>query len=152
MGVGGNVGSHFCIQYNLEIDAAQTIATGGLNVMMTSVGDVTFLSKEYKEEHMARAWAKAFYKSKAWEECRAAYIASVHGLCERCHAKGRLRPGKIVHHTCYLTRENINDPMVSLNFDNLEYLCQDCHNEEHHAGASTREDCMFDEQGNLISR
>ena len=67
-------------------------------------------------------------------------------------AKGRLRPGKIVHHTCYLTQENINDPMVSLNFENLEYLCQDCHNEEHHAGASTREDCMFDEEGNLISR
>ena len=98
---------------------------------------------------MAKDWAKAFYTSKAWRECREAYIVSVHGLCERCKAKGILRPGKIVHHTCYLTPETINDPGISLNFDYLEYLCQDCHNEEHHASRPTRKNLFFDEEGNL---
>ncbi len=98
---------------------------------------------------MAKTWAQSFYRSKAWQECRAAYIESVHGLCERCQTKGILKPGKIVHHTCYLTPGNIKDPSVSLNFDNLEYLCQDCHNEEHHAESSTRRDCYFTENGEL---
>ena len=31
----------------------------------------------------------------------------------------------------YLTPENILDPSVTLNFDNLEFLCHDCHNREH---------------------
>lgn len=97
---------------------------------------------------MAKSWAKAFYKSRAWQDCRAAYIASVHGLCERCLSHGRYRPGKIVHHTCYLTPDNINDPAVSLNFDNLEYLCQDCHNAEHHGAKDFCSKIFFDENGN----
>lgn len=81
--------------------------------------------KEYSEA------AKQFYKSQAWAKCRAAYIASVGGLCERCLAKGLIVPGYIVHHKCYLNSENINDPSVTLNFDNLEYLCAYHHNAEH---------------------
>ena len=66
---------------------------------------------------MAKDWAKAFYKSKAWLECRAAYILSVFGLCEKCR-----RPGWIVHHKETLTPANINDPNVTLNWEKLEYL------------------------------
>lgn len=72
-----------------------------------------------------------FYKSGAWKRCRAEYIKKVGGLCERCLAKGLIVPGYIVHHKIPLTPDNINDPSVSLSFDNLEYLCQDCHNKEH---------------------
>lgn len=58
-----------------------------------------------------------------------------------------------MHHTTYLTPENINDPMVSLNHDVLEYLCQDCHNREHMEKYSPiREDVMFDSNGDLIRR
>lgn len=90
-------------------------------------------------------WAKSFYKSKAWRECRDAYYASKYGLCERCG-----NPGKIVHHKIYLTPENINDPNISLNWDNLELLCQHCHNIEHHGGQITAEGLAFDENGDLI--
>ena len=76
-------------------------------------------------------YAKAFYKSTAWQKCRASYIQSVGGLCERCLAKGLIVPGYIVHHKCHLTAWNIQDPSITLNWDNLEYLCQDCHNKEH---------------------
>ncbi|SFR15292.1 HNH endonuclease [Desulfoscipio geothermicus] len=91
-----------------------------------------------------KPFAKKFYKSKAWLKCREAYIASVFGLCERCP-----RPGHIVHHKIKLTPENINNPDVTLNWDNLEYLCLNCHNREH-GGASTAEGLRFDENGDLV--
>lgn len=101
---------------------------------------------------MAREFAKAFYRSNAWRKTRAAYIKSVDGLCERCLKKGQYVPGWIVHHKRYLTIYNIDNPNVSLNWDNLEYVCQDCHNKEHHQKESVIEDgLMFDETGNLIS-
>ncbi|WP_135553201.1 HNH endonuclease [Paenibacillus cymbidii] len=94
-----------------------------------------------------KSWARAFYNSKAWLICRAAYIAKVFGLCERCGA-----PGKIVHHTVWLTPQNINDPSISLNHDLLEYLCQDCHNKEHMGSHEpvVAEGLRFDEYGNLV--
>lgn len=95
-----------------------------------------------------KPWAKKFYNSKAWKECRASYIVRVHGLCERCS-----KPGKIVHHKKYLTPYNINDPNISLNHNNLEYLCQDCHNDEHHGeGEVVGRGLMFDEEGNLVQK
>ena len=78
-----------------------------------------------------KEYARAFYKSTAWQRCRDSYIKSVGGLCERCLADGLIVPGYIVHHKCYLTPENIKDPSITLNFDNLEYLCHVCHNKEH---------------------
>jgi 5-methylcytosine-specific restriction endonuclease McrA len=94
-----------------------------------------------------KPFAKQFYKSKAWRNCRDAYFVSQHGLCERCQG-----PGKIVHHTIYLNPENINDPTVALNHDLLELLCQDCHNKEHHSNGEevTADGLMFDSNGDLI--
>lgn len=67
------------------------------------------------------------------------------------YVRGAANPGKIVHHKVYLTPYNINDPNISLNHNKLEYLCQDCHNNEHHGeGEPTREGLGFDEEGNLI--
>jgi 5-methylcytosine-specific restriction endonuclease McrA len=96
---------------------------------------------------MAKEWSIKFYNSKAWKKCRAAYIKKVFGLCERCPA-----PGYIVHHKVYLTPTNINDPAISLNHDLLEYVCQDCHNKEHHGSHEpvTAEGLAFDSEGNLI--
>lgn len=39
---------------------------------------------------MAKDWAKAFYNSKAWQDCRRAYL-SEHPYCERCKAAGRIK-------------------------------------------------------------
>lgn len=78
-----------------------------------------------------REFAKGFYKSKAWQNTRAAYISSVGGLCERCLRQGIYRPGEIVHHKTELTPDNIHDPQISLSWDNLELLCRDCHGKAH---------------------
>lgn len=80
---------------------------------------------------MAREFAKAFYGSRRWKNCRKAYKKSVGGLCERCLAKGLITPATIVHHKIYIDEKNINNPAVSLNWDNLEALCDQCHAEEH---------------------
>lgn len=86
------------------------------------------------EAHRAfvmRPFAKSFYRSKAWQKTRAAYAKSKAGLCERCLARGIYTPGEIVHHKEYITPENLSDPMIALNWDNLELLCRQCHADEH---------------------
>jgi 5-methylcytosine-specific restriction endonuclease McrA len=97
---------------------------------------------------MAKEFAKRFYKSKAWKKCRDGFIKSVYGLCNRCG-----KPGRIVHHKILLTPTNISDPNVSLNWDNLEYLCQECHNKEHfEKHNSVKYGLEFDNEGNLIQK
>ena len=78
-----------------------------------------------------KPYAEEFYKSKAWKDCRAAYIKSVGGLCERCLKDGRFIAGEIVHHKINITPANIVDPAVTLNWDNLELVCRLCHASEH---------------------
>lgn len=39
--------------------------------------------------------------------------------------------GRVVHHKEHLNSSNIHDPELTISFDNLELLCQDCHNKEH---------------------
>ena len=98
---------------------------------------------------MARQFAYKFYKSAAWKQCRASFIAERQsidgGMCMRCHEE----PGYIVHHKVYLGPENIGDPGISLNHDNLEYLCLSCHSTEHSGGPSLK--CRFDEKGRPIA-
>lgn len=76
-------------------------------------------------------YAEKFYKSKAWQNCRASYIKHVGGLCERCLAQGRVEPAEVVHHKIYIDPVSINRPEITLNWDNLEALCWACHEQEH---------------------
>ena len=99
-------------------------------------------------------YARSFYKSNAWARCRASYIAERQsidgGLCERCHQA----LGYIVHHKVAITPSNINDPDVTLNHDNLEYVCKACHDEVHGYCGNQKEKprCEFDENGNPVPR
>ena len=99
---------------------------------------------------MAKEWARSFYNSKSWKDCRQAYIAEVNGLCERCLKKDIVNPGYIVHHIEHLTPNNINDVEITLNFDNLEYLCQSCHSSHHNSNGVTREELAFNNAGELV--
>mgnify|MGYP005773827199 CR=1 FL=1 len=76
-------------------------------------------------------FAKRFYKSKAWQKARDAYASSVGWLCEDCLSLGIYKPGEIVHHKIELTPDNINNPMISLSWDNLKLVCRECHAKEH---------------------
>ena len=108
---------------------------------------------------MAQDWAVAFYHSPAWLRNRRAYMDRVldtpwglipPGLCERCYSNGIMRPAKVVHHKVHLTPQNINDPSVTLAFDNFQRLCQDCHAFVHTGYEPPR--YAFDANGDVVRR
>lgn len=96
-----------------------------------------------------KPWAESFYNSDAWRECRENFLQSKGYLCERCSTPEDPVIAKIAHHKTYLTRYNINDPYITLSWDNLEALCQDCHNKEHHKNKS-KVAYKFDKSGELV--
>lgn len=57
----------------------------------------------------------------------------------------------IVHHKTHLNESNVYDDNITLNDDNLEGLCIDCHNKEHIGTGILRTGYSFDENGNLVS-
>ncbi|MBO5032158.1 MAG: hypothetical protein J6D08_09780 [Lachnospiraceae bacterium] len=103
---------------------------------------------------MAKKYAKSFYNSKAWKKCKNSYITQCiitdGGMCEECHVNS----GCIVHHKIMLTENNINNPDVALNHENLKYVCKDCHDkfEGHGVGnKKTKPLFSFDVDGQPIS-
>lgn len=95
---------------------------------------------------MAHEYAVSFYQSRAWKNCRKSFIANRvsidGGICEVC----KKDLGHIVHHKTYITPDNINNPETTLNFNNLAYVCHDCHNKEHF-GTKEEEKYFFDSNG-----
>lgn len=94
---------------------------------------------------MARAFAAKFYDSKQWKHTQEAVMKAYNYTCQRCG-----RPAKIVHHRVWINEQNINDPNITLDWSNLEPLCQDCHNREHRGGRETRQGLAFDATGRLV--
>lgn len=77
-----------------------------------------------------------FYKSKEWELLRKQIILERQQkqndvICERCNKSILIKKDVIGHHKIHLTEANVNDYMVSLNPENIELICLDCHNKEH---------------------
>lgn len=89
-----------------------------------------------------------FYKTKEWKKCRAAYLHTVGGLCELCMNRGIIKPADIVHHKIHLTDDTARDPEIALNFDNLQAVCIDCHNELHFRKAAKKRYEIID--GNVV--
>jgi len=80
---------------------------------------------------MAKPFARRFYSSKAWQDCRNEYARKQHYLCEDCLRRGIYKPGEIVHHRIEIDPITIEVPEIALNFNNLELLCRDCHARRH---------------------
>lgn len=80
---------------------------------------------------MAKEFARAFYSSKKWQDCRNGYAAYRSHLCENCLKRGIYKPGEIVHHKIEISPKTIDRPEIALNWDNLELLCRECHAAEH---------------------
>lgn len=99
-----------------------------------------------------KEFAKKFYTSKAWRKCRKAYISKRimidGGMCEVCGE----RLGYIVHHKTMLTPDNISDIEITLSFDNLQYVCRQCHDEFEGHGVNVKDKnaISFDNDGQPI--
>lgn len=103
---------------------------------------------------MAKEYAKKFYKSKAWQKCRASFIGTRvnidGGMCQHCNQ----RLGYIVDHVVEITPDNIDNPEITLNHDNLQFVCLSCHNTKHFGNGKgvIREGLSFDKDGNIIEK
>lgn len=94
-----------------------------------------------------KEYAKKFYTSKDWRSLSGLYMSSINYVCERCGGVA-----EICHHKQYITPGNINNPNITLNIDNLEGLCMDCHNKEHKRKyKSSTNMAVFDSNGNIVA-
>lgn len=96
---------------------------------------------------MAREFSRSFYRSAAWKKVREYVFNRDYGICVKCGS-----PGEEVHHTVWLTPDNINDPNITLNSDKLITLCRECHQRIHSKNKVVADGLMFDAEGNLIKK
>lgn len=80
---------------------------------------------------MAQEFSRKFYKSKEWIDFRKIILAERGPVCKHCK-KIIIESRHIqLHHKEELTPTNITDVNITLNPDNIEVLCQECHNKLH---------------------
>lgn len=104
-----------------------------------------------------------FYHSKAWKQVKKNVWLKQHLVCNRCHKpvyvdgisdwipKEKRRTG-IVHHKIYLNDINVYDDSIALDENNLEGICKECHEEEHHQDIAKRKEYIFNEDGELVKK
>lgn len=102
-----------------------------------------------------------FYQSNVWKHVRKNIWLKQSCLCNRCgrpvyvdgiseYMPRENRRMGIVHHKEYLNDTNVYDDNIALNEDNLEGICKECHEKEHHQDIATRKGYEFDSNGNLV--
>lgn len=91
---------------------------------------------------------RAKYNCSKWKKVRNLKKLQVNGLCERCFKKRIYKEGVIVHHKIEITEENYMNDDLMYGLDNLEFLCMECHNQEHF----NTDGYYFDEEGNVIGK
>lgn len=77
-----------------------------------------------------------FYSSQPWITLRLSLIhlrIQRDGVlyCDHCRKRIKKQSDAIGHHKIELNDDNVDNPMVSLNPDEIEIICFDCHNQEH---------------------
>ncbi|XOT28936.1 HNH endonuclease [Bacillus subtilis subsp. subtilis] len=85
------------------------------------------MAHNYYDKHKRDPEARAFYKSKAWTECRALALTRDHGLCQDCLKERKITKAQTVHHI----KELRDHPELALTLENLVSLCNPCHNRRH---------------------
>lgn len=68
-----------------------------------------------------------FYTSRTWRRKRKSILDRDNNECQMCKRKGRFSKATCVHHM----RRLKDRPDLALIDDNLESLCDSCHNKEH---------------------
>lgn len=106
-----------------------------------------------------REFARPFYHSKSWKTTRDAYMRAIvrtdggglcpPGMCEMCFDRGEIVPADIVHHRTWLSEQNINDPSITLSWDNLMRVCRDCHARIHYPDEFSQR-VSFDASGRVV--
>ncbi|GHU54720.1 hypothetical protein FACS1894132_09790 [Clostridia bacterium] len=116
------------------------------------------MPEELKEDF--RSVKAKFYRSADWKTARNNYVKQRFdedkGKCEYC----RQVEGEEVHHIIPLSPKNINDKNITVNFENLKYLCRECHSRNEQVRADKYKNppfkihngTYFDENGKLCQQ
>ncbi|MGV3285797.1 HNH endonuclease signature motif containing protein [Bacillus wiedmannii] len=99
---------------------------------------INLTTEQYCEKHKQEATktydkyqrdnqTTAFYKSVGWRITRAKALVRDCYLCQRCLKDKKLTPADMVHHIV----EVKEDWSKRLDINNLESLCNSCHNKVH---------------------
>ena len=78
-----------------------------------------------------KEYAERFYSSTEWKKCRETAYKRDRYLCVDCMKKGFQVPAEEVHHINPITPDNIENPEITLNLENLVSLCRECHKARH---------------------
>lgn len=68
-----------------------------------------------------------FYNSKEWKQLRRQVMQDNDYLCAECKRNGKIRQATQVHHKVPIEE----DYGLRLEYDNMEALCNQCHNVAH---------------------
>lgn len=102
-----------------------------------------------KDNTMARQSLKWFYDSAAWKSVRRTALLRDRYRCQICGGRATE-----VHHLTELSEKNVNDKHISLNLNNLQSLCHECHTritqEEHGRCGDISVHYMFDADGRPV--
>ena len=79
---------------------------------------------------MAKDYATDFYGSKKWKDIRKQVAEESFYICSICGKPTYSNQG-IVHHKTPITEDNIDNPSITLNKNNLMYVCRNCHEALH---------------------
>lgn len=96
---------------------------------------MSYESNKAYDKYKRSKEARAFYKSKAWKQCREVVLQRDHHLCQPCLKMQRVTAANTVHHIKPLEEH----PELALDIDNLESICPSCHNKEHPEKGSNKE-------------
>ena len=106
---------------------------------------------------MSKEFAREFYSSGSWQDVRDSYAKEKFYICEVC-GKPTGKNELIIHHKIHLNPENINNPSISLNKENLQALCRSCHakahlkdKKEYKPKKKKERTIMFDSDGNVVN-
>ena len=78
-----------------------------------------------------------FYQSKEWKDLRKSIILQRGNICAKCNTVVLDSSKLIGHHIEPITDLNLDDTAVTLNPNNIEIICLDCHNKEHNRFGSS---------------
>nr|WP_152623361.1 HNH endonuclease [Aneurinibacillus migulanus] len=82
----------------------------------------------YYDKYKRNKEAKRFYDSAAWRKCRDYVLKRDNYLCQPCLKQSmKLKPADTVHHIKHFDEA----PELALDPDNLECVCNACHNRLH---------------------
>jgi 5-methylcytosine-specific restriction enzyme A len=82
----------------------------------------SYIRKLIKENNLMK-----FYKGKDWMKLRQEALERDHYECQVCKSKGKYRAAECVHHM----KEVKQHPELALTLNNLQSLCNQCHNDVH---------------------